>query len=71
MMKVKLIVAYDDNTWEGKVIDVPENVVPDKYYRGSVKWNKAVMKWAEEKAELDEGKPVEYLGMLDANPEEE
>jgi len=67
-MKVKLIVAYEDNTWTEKLIDVPDGVVPDKYYRDSVKWNKAVMKWAQDNADL--GDSV-YVGMLDANPEEE
>ena len=67
-MKVKLIVAYEDNTWTEKLIKMPDDVVPDKYYRGSVKWNKAVMKWAQDNVDLD--KSV-YVGMLDANPEEE
>ncbi|MGW8177796.1 MAG: hypothetical protein ACWGQW_03265 [bacterium] len=68
-MKAKLIVAYTDNTWTDKLVEVPDGVVPDKYYRGSVKWTQAVLKWATENADL--GKEIEYVGMLDANPEEE
>ncbi|MCK5601398.1 hypothetical protein KAR91_06010 [Candidatus Pacearchaeota archaeon] len=71
-MKAKLIVAFHDNTWEGKIVEVPDGIVPDKYYRGSVKWTKAVIKWATENVELEEnGKKTEYLGMLNANPEGE
>lgn len=71
-MKAKLIVAFADNTWKAKTVEVPTGVVSDKYYRGSVKWNKAIMKWAQENVELEEDdKEIEYVGMLDAHPEDE
>jgi len=72
-MKVKFIVALDDNTWKPRVVDVPAGVVPDKYYRGSVKWTQAVLKWATDNVTFtpDELVKVEFLGVLDANPENE
>lgn len=70
-MKAKLIVAYNDYTWTDKLIEVPDGVVPDKYYRGSIKWNKAVLKWATDNVDLEDGKEIEFVGMLDAIPEEE
>lgn len=70
-MKAKLIVAYNDYTWTDKLIEVPDNVVPNKYYRGSVKWTKAVLKWATDNMDLEDSKEIEFVGMLDANPEEE
>lgn len=70
-MQAKLIVAYSDNTWTDFIVDVPEGVVPDKYHRGSTKWNKTVIKWATDNVELEkEDVEIEYVGMLDANPEE-
>jgi hypothetical protein len=70
-MKVALIVAFDDGIWKRQVVDVPDGVVPDKFHRGSVKWNKAVLKWATDNVKLDDDKTIEFLGVLDANPENE
>ena len=70
-MKVKLIVAFADNTWDDKTVTVPDDVVPEKYHRGSTKWNKTVVKWASENAKLMGKKDceIEYVDVLDANPE--
>lgn len=69
-MDAKLIVAYDDNSWRGIVVTVPDGIVPEKFHRGSVKWCKTVVKWANENADLKyDGKEIEYVDVLDANPE--
>jgi len=66
-MNAKLIVAYENQTWTSVTIDIPAKIIPDKYHRGSVKWNKAAVKWASENVDLGEGTIV-YVDVLDANP---
>ena len=67
MMSVKLIVAYENKKWDEKVVEIPDGTIPEKYHRGSVKWNKAAVKFAEENGDL--GDKRVYVGVLDANPE--
>lgn len=67
-MKVSFIVAKPDHTWEDRLEDVPSDVIPDKYSRGSTKWNKKAISWLEN--ELPEGSAL-FVGVLDANPNNE
>lgn len=67
-MKVSFLRAMDDNTWSEELVDVPADAIPDKFSRGSVKWNKHATSFAEETLG---GEGVVHLCVLDANPEEE
>lgn len=69
-MKAKLIVAHNDNTWKEKIVKIPKGIVPDKYSRGSIKWNNAVIKWATYNVDMSDSKVIEFIGVLDSDYEE-
>ena len=46
-MKVEFIKAMSDSTWGPVTLNIPEGEIPDKFTRGSTKWNRHATKFAE------------------------
>ena len=69
-MKVEIIIARDDHTWDTEVVNVPDNLCDDLTVGDGSEWDAAVINWCQENlAPATFYRNAVFFGIYNANPE--